>query len=246
MKTPDGKLPAYNVQAVVDSAYHMIAATEVLTEPDDHAALPHMVEAFQQELNISPQEITADKGYYTPDTLQQIEASTGVTCYVPPPNTNRHTSPVQFHYDAPTDSYRCSAGRSLVLHQKNKRRRNSLADVYRGIQCADCSLRRQCTTSRHGRILHRYHNQQWRDQFRERMEHASSKTVIALHKSLVEHPFGTIKLWGGKLPLLLRGAHKVAIEINLYATAYNLRRLLNCTNFTTLISRVTSHSWKLA
>ncbi|MDI6810000.1 MAG: IS1182 family transposase [Candidatus Eisenbacteria bacterium] len=246
MKSRDGKVPAYNVQSVVDDAYHMIAATEVLTEQDDHAALPRMVEAVQKELGMTPNEITADKGYYTPDCLQQIETTTGATCYVPPPGKDRHASPVRFHYDASTDIYTCSAGRVLVLHQKNKRRNTSLANVYQGTQCADCDLRAQCTTSGHGRIVHRYHNQDWRDRFRERMEQASSKAVIALRKCLVEHPFGTIKLWGGKLPLLLRGVPKVTIEINLYATTYNLRRLFNCTTWETLTDQVTSHSWKLA
>ena len=246
MKTLDGKVPGYNVQSVVDDAYHMIAATEVLTEQEDHAALPRMVEAVQTELGVTPNEITADTGYYTPDLLQQVETITGATCYVPPPEKDEHASPMTFHYDASTDSYTCSAGRVLVLHQKNKRKNNSLANVYRGTQCADCHLRAQCTTSKQGRIVHRYHNQHWRDRFRERMAQASSKAVIGLRKCLVEHPLGTIKLWGGKLPLLLRGVPKVTIEINLYATAYNLRRLLNCTTSQTLTDHVASYSWKLA
>jgi transposase len=245
MKSRDGKVPAYNVQTVVDDAYHMIAATDVLTEQDDHAALPRMVTAVKEELGITPLEITADKGYYTPDLLQQVEATTGATCYVPPPKKDELSSAVTFQYDASTDCYTCSAGKSLVLHQKNKRRNNSLADVYRGTQCTGCHLRAQCTTSKHGRIVHRYHNQDWRDQFRARMEQAASKAVIGVRKWLVEHPFGTIKLWGGKLPLLLRGAHKVAVEINLFATAYNLRRLLNCTPREMLTEQLASYSWKL-
>jgi len=73
-----------------------------------------------------------------------------------------------------------------------------------------------------------------------------SKAVVALRKCLVEHPFGTIKLIGGKVPLLLRGAVKVATEINLYATAYNFIRLLNCTRWDALTDQVASYSWKLA
>jgi hypothetical protein len=43
----------------------------------------------------------------------------------------------------------------------------------------------------------------------------------------VEHPFGTIKYWMGQIPLLLRGKEKVQVEIDLYATCYNLKRLMN-------------------
>jgi transposase len=246
MKTPNGKVPGYNVQMVVDDAYHMIAASEVLTEQNDHAALPQMVEAVQKELGMTPQEVIADEGYYTPDLIQQVETTTGATCYVVTPEEDQQASPVTFHYDASTDRYTCSAGRLLVFHTKNKRKRQSLVNVYRGTQCADCSLRAQCTTSKHGRIVHRYHNQEWRNWFAERMKQASSKALLGLRKCLAEHPFGTIKLWGGKLPLLLRGLPKVAIEINLYTTAYNLRRLLNCVTWETLTEQVTSYSWKLA
>jgi transposase len=246
MKTTDGKVPGYNVQLAVDDAYHMIAAAEVLTKQNDRTALPHMVEAIQKELGITPNEVVADKDYCTPDLLQQIETTTGATCYVATPEKDEHASPVTFHYDASTDSYTCSAGRVLVLYQKNKRKRQSLVNVYRGIQCSDCSLRAQCTTSKHARIVHRYHNQDWREQFRERMKQASSKAIIGLRKCLVEHPFGTIKAWGGKLPLLLRGLPKVATEVNLYATAYNLRRLFHCATWETLTEQIGSHSWRLA
>ncbi len=44
---------------------------------------------------------------------------------------------------------------------------------------------------------------------------------------MVEHVFGTIKLYMGAIPLLLRGIEKVAIEIDLYVQAYNFKRLLN-------------------
>ena len=245
MRTRDGKMPGYNIQSVVDETSHMIAATEVLTEQDDHAALPVMVESVQQELGVAPQEIIADAGYYTPDAIQQVESGTNATCYIPLPEKNEASSTIQFHYCASTDSYTCSAGRPLMLIQKNKRKNNSRVDVYRGTQCRECHLRSQCTTSKHGRMINRYHNQDWRDSFGERMKKHSSKAIIALRKSLVEHPFGTIKLIGGKLPLLLRGAVKVATEINLYATAYNFIRLLNCAMWDRLEKQIASHSWKL-
>jgi transposase len=246
MKSRDGKVPAYNVQAVVDDAHHMIATTEVITAQDDHAALPIMVDAIKEDLGITPNEIIADNGYYSPDLLQKLETTTGTTCYVPPTKKNESVSTVTFNYNPSTDCYICSADKPLELLTKNKLRRNSLANVYRGTQCTGCHLRGQCTTSKYGRTVHRYHNQDWRDQFCARMEQPASKVVIGLRKTLVEHPFGTIKLWGGKLPLLLRGAVKVAIEINLFATAYNLRRLLNCTPREMLTEQIASYSWKLA
>ena len=244
MKTPDGKLPSYNIQSVVDDAYHMIAASEVLTDHDDRRALPGMVKAFQDELGISPQIVTADAGYCTPDLIQQVETETHATCYIPLPKKEDGT--ITFSYDVSTDSYTCSQGQPLVLFHKNKLRRNTRADVYRGSECTACPLQPQCTTSLNGRIVHRYHNQDWRDKYRERMKTKISKAFVALRKTLAEHPFGTIKLMAGKIPLLLRGKSKVATEVNLYATAYNFKRLLNCTSWDNLNEQIASHSWKLA
>jgi transposase len=244
MKTPDGKLPSYNIQSVVDDAYHMIAATDVLTEHDDQKALPGMVQTVKDELGIFPDIITADAGYSTPDLIQQVETDTSTMCFIPP--RRKKDEPVTFTYNEATDRYTCSAGHPLLLQERNKRKRNSLTDVYRGTECEPCDLRSQCTTSSRGRIVYRYHNQDWRDEYRKRMKTKTARVFIALRKTLVEHPFGTIKLMAGKIPLLLRGKPKVATEINLYATAYNFKRLLKCSNGETLIEQITSHSWKLA
>lgn len=244
MKTPDGKVPSYNIQSIVDDAHHMIAATEVLTDPTDQNALPVMVQSLQDELGITPYIITADTGYCTPDLIEQVETEKHITCAIPlPPKKN---DPVTFSYDPAADSYTCTAGRPLVLRHRNKRKANTWANVYRGTQCASCPIRSQCTTSPQGRTIHRYHNQDWRDKYRERMKTTFSKALVALRKTLVEHPFGTIKLMGGKIPLLLRGKTKVATEVNLYATAYNLKRLLNCTPWDNLKEQIASYSWKLA
>ena len=50
MKSRDGKIPAYNVQIVVDEATHMIADSEVVTEATDNEMLPYMIESIKEEL----------------------------------------------------------------------------------------------------------------------------------------------------------------------------------------------------
>jgi hypothetical protein len=46
-------------------------------------------------------------------------------------------------------------------------------------------------------------------------------------KSLVEHPFGTIKRGDDAGYLLVRGLTKVRAEFSLMALAYNVRRVIN-------------------
>ena len=245
MKTRDGKMPGYNVQSVVDDAHHMIADIEVLTDQEDHGALPVMVESLHEELGVTPHEILADAGYFVPDIIERVASRTNAECYIPVPERKEDPTAIQFQYNLSTDTYTCSADKPLVLIQKNRRKNNTVANVYRGTQCTDCQLREHCTTSNKGRMLYRYHNQEWRDSFKQRMGKPSSRAIRALRKGIVEHPFGTIKLIGGKLPLLLRGVAKVATEMNLYATAYNLIRLLNCSSWDTINEQIASYSWKL-
>lgn len=246
MKTRDGKMPAYNVQFVVDDVHKLIAASNVLTDQDDHAALPQALTELKEQLNIEPQEVLADKGYYTPDIIEQIERDTCSICYIPVPKKEPSADTITFTYDAITDCYTCSEGKPLPLFTKNKHKRNSIADVYRGSECGTCRVRAQCTQSSHGRMVHRYHNQTWRDTYKERMMTSAVRAIVALRKTLVEHPFGTIKCWAGKLPLLLRGLVNVTTEIKLYVTAYNFKRLLNIEPIDRLVALAQGYRWILA
>jgi len=134
----------------------------------------------------------------------------------------------------------------LVLIQRNKLKHNSLVDVYRGIECEGCPVRYECTRSRGGRIIHRYHNQVWRDAYRERMKRSKSRAKASLRKGMVEHPIGTMNYRMGKIPLLLRGREKVQTEINIYATVYNLKRLMNIEIVEDLREMIGNYEWAIA
>ena len=255
MKTRDGKVPAYNVQIAVDDAYHMIAVSEVITDQNDLAALPVMVSSLKENLGVVPAEIVADTGYYNPALIATVEQDTKTRCYIPPPSKTKTTTPVDtssaesisFTYDAQSDRYTCSpAGRPLVLVGKNKRRRRGVADVYQGTECGTCHLREGCTRSTRGRTVHRYHDQQWRDKYKERMTTTIAKDIGSIRKTVVEHPFGWIKCLGGKIPLLLRGIINVTTEINLYTTAHNLKRLFNLESIERLFDLIKEYQWSKA
>ena len=50
---------------------------------------------------------------------------------------------------------------------------------------------------------------------------------LAMRKSVVEHPFGTMKRAFNQGYLLLRGLRKVSGEVGFTILAYNMRRVLN-------------------
>lgn len=248
MKSRDGNIPAYNVQTVVDAENKMIADSEVVTDENDQELLPVMIESVKEELGQAPEEVIADTGYDTPDLIEKIESSAdkGIRIYTTQRKTSRDKDEIKFKYNEEKDEYECSAGRRLVLIQKNKLKNKSFTNVYQGIQCEGCPLRSQCTSSKKGRILHRYINQKWRDEYKAKMLSGIGKRKMALRRTIVEHPFGTIKYLMGKIPLLLRGLEKVKTEINLYTTVYNLKRLINIERFENLLIKIENYKWKTA
>jgi hypothetical protein len=78
------------------------------------------------------------------------------------------------------------------------------------------------------------------------MAGVTAKNVIGLRKQMVEHPFGTIKYWMGKIPLLLRGKQKVTTEMNIYSTIYNFRRLLSIESYQDIRHMIQEYDWKMA
>ena len=251
MKSRDGKIPAYNVQIAVDAEHKMIADSEVVTDETDLAQLPKMIESIKEELGKAPEEAIADKGYNTPDLIEETEkkeslGGRGIKIFVSQEITSRDKEEIKFKYDEEKDEYECSEGKRLVLIQRNKLKKKSLTNVYQGIQCEGCPLRGQCTSSKKGRILHRYINQKWRDEYKSKMLSKIGKEKTAVRKTIVEHPFGTIKYLMGKIPLLLRGLEKVKTEINIYTTVYNLKRLINIKAFDNLLEQIENYKWETA
>ena len=83
----------------------------------------------------------------------------------------------------------------------------------------------KCTLNKHGRTLWRWEHAEVLDELRARMLREPEK--LALRKSLVEHPFGTMKRAFNQGYLLLRGLNKVVGEVGFTMLAYNMRRVLN-------------------
>jgi len=159
MKSRDGFIPAYNVQSGVDSKYNMIADTEVTDEENDLNQLEPMVNSIEEEIGKKPEEVLADKGYYKPTKIEEVELDEKVKCYVAIPEEKKEVS--EFKYNKEKDEYICSEGNPLVLKQKNKERKNGYSDMYQGIECDGCKLRAECTKSKSGRILYRPSNIGW-------------------------------------------------------------------------------------
>lgn len=242
MKTKEGKQAAYNVQISCDQKHKLVIATDVNSQANDFKQLKNMYESSKEMLSGNkPKELIADAGYYTPEQIEQIEKEEKVNTYVVPMPERKKGN---FQYDLQKDQYTCQMGKVLIFERENQDGRGRLKRFYRTNQCGGCSIRKGCTSSKNGRIKIRYINQDFRDNYREKMMEEKSKEKIRLRKTIVEHPIGTIKLWLGNNPLLLRGKEKVRTEINLVSFSYNLLRIFNIDGYENLNNKI--EQWKLA
>jgi two-component SAPR family response regulator len=132
--------------------------------------------------------------------------------------------------------YICPAGESLKVWRKDRKRNRT---EYRTKACRKCPLRDRCTESKWGRAIYRAAEDDLLDQMAQRVRAAPQK--VELRRTLVEHPFGTIKRWGHGY-FLMKGKKKSQGEMSLIATVYNLRRVLNIVGVDRLLQAITPAS----
>jgi transposase len=242
MKTRDGLQPAFNVQTAVDSKHKMIVSSHVTLEANDlHELLP-MIEAIKEEYGEVPGIVLADTGYYAPDDIEKIEKMKA-DVYVPVPDLKSKKD--EFTYDKDNDEYICPMGKKLKSDGKLYKQNSSFVFRYYCYDCKECIKKDKCLQKNaKRRVIKRYHNEYYRDSYKKKMLEERSKKHIRKRKTIVEHPFGTIKIWMGKVPLLLRGLKKVMTEVNLFTTVYNLKRLINVEKMDTIIEKVNNFGWQ--
>lgn len=161
--------------------------------------------------------------------MEELEQQ-GTECHVAinrtPSQVKDQDHEIKFTYHQDQNRYYCNEGKPLEYSRNKKSSEGRLIEVYKGTQCHLCAKREKCTTAEQ-RSVHRNENQEWIDSFHKKMNSAGGKEKLKKRRSVVEHPFGTIKYDMGQIPLLLRGKEKVQTEMNLYAIGYNLKRYFN-------------------
>lgn len=246
VKGRDGKYPGYNVQAGVEPKGHFIMTDKVTTEANDQQQLEGCVELATEELGSVPTEVIADKGYGNTTQILEIEKSGKTQCYIPLSETQRDKETrkgIKFEYDKESDIYICPQGKKLHLHSKNKKHHGAIYNVYKCHECNNCPIRKKCTKSKTGRTVKRNINQEKINSYKQKLENDYAKEKINERKQIVEHPFGTIKWLMGKFNFLLTGKDKTQIEFDLYSTAYNIKRLVNCASIAELMEKMTKYNW---
>ena len=219
--------PAYNLQSAVDAEHALIIAHDVVLDAADNRSLEPMANAAKAVLGKEDFHVVADAGYSNGEQAANCEAR-GIKPCVPATRTrNPHGDGTffqcdAFRYQSDTDTYLCP-GEKTLKRKARLRKDKSIIYLANAKDCGGCSLKYRCTASTARRVS--------RHMFEEaltRMNERATAATMRLRRSVVEHPFATIKYRiFGHPRLLLRGRVGAHTELSLAVMAYNLKRMAN-------------------
>jgi DDE family transposase len=127
-----------------------------------------------------------------------------------------------FHYDERTDPFRCPAQQTLTRRQLSRKHR-CVMYAAEPAGCGICPLKARCTTAARRWITRHLHDHALR-----RMQQRATPDAMRRRRSIVEHPFATLKYRiFGHPRFLLRGVGGAQTAISLATIAYNLKRMIN-------------------
>ena len=237
------KVPSvgYNVQTAVDSKNHLIVAQEVVTEANDERQLEPMSQAAKEELEVEELKVLADTGYHQFQHLKACEEQ-GIETYVARPKTSSGRgskgNPIypreQFQWDQEREIYQCPAGQELKGGKLRDKPSGRVREFQNRAACAQCALKAKCTEGKY-RTIQRWEGQEAVERAAERLKAHPER--YRLRKSLVEHVFGTMRLWGHDR-FLMRGLEKVRAEFSLTSLSYNLTRAINVVGVAGLLQAI--------
>ncbi len=144
------------------------------------------------------------------------------------------------------DFYVCRADQ-VLLFAGHKRETDGLNyRRYATKECANCKLRKRCTTARQ-RIVTRWEHEHVLEVVQRRLD--ENPQAMRTRRETVEHPFGTIKARMGATHFLMKRLHNVKTEMSLAVLAYNLTRVINIIGIRPLIAKITellARIWKIS
>lgn len=229
MRTTNGIIPAYNVQAAVDTEHALIVVQQVTDQAADNRSLQPMAEAAKAAVGEPARtlNVIADAGYSNGEQAEACEAK-GILPHVPANRAVNNQGDgtlfdrTKFTYQAESDTFLCPAGQTLARKQLVRKDR-SVYYMGQPEVCGSCALKSRCTTSSQRLVSRHLH-----EEALQRMQQRATPEAMRLRRSTVEHPFANLKYRiFGHPRFLLRGLRGAQTEISLAVAAYNLKRMRN-------------------
>lgn len=251
----NGKLDVcYNVQTAVDAKHCLIAAYEVTNDGNDKNHLTPTAEAAREVLGAEKLSVVADTGY---DSVQDIVAGmkAGLDMHVAgtdydicvPAEGEEAEQEIVGHkdgrcvYDGERNIVLCPMGKALYpAYYLPGERRGVFANRE---ACAGCVCR--CAKESRGRrhkvamaesAFSKSYNEEGLTVRQLRIK--GDRGLVKERKSIVEHPFGTIKRAMDAGYCLTKGKQKTSGEFALAFLAYNIKRAIAILGTGTLLKAI--------
>jgi len=218
----------YNVQIAVDSKHHLIAEFDVTNDQNDLHQLNNMTSRVKELLQLQNFKTVADLGYFEKNEIKKCHKNQ-IECYIPESEKSQNYrlglfTNKDFQYDPEHDLYHCPAGNKLI-YQRIRDHSNKKEKVYTTPACRSCTMISKCTRSKRERVIYRWEHQDIIEQMNSRVK--ENPDIINKRKTMVEHPFGTMKHTWGYGSFLCKGLKMVKTETSFTILAYNIKRVLN-------------------
>lgn len=228
----------YNVQSVVDSKNHFVIDVVATNDINDQNQLSHMALDAKELLDIEEMSVVADTGYYNAVEIKKC-CDNQFRVYIKKAKANNKTKENEFRkekfiYNAEKDVYICPNNKELRFFENTSK--NGLK--YRKYKCSDCSncpKQKQCTTSSTGRCIQRWEHEAILESVKQ--DTLNHNDIYKQRRSIVEHPFGTVKRTLGYSYFLRRKIENVNAESASMFIAYNLKRLLSLFSVEELVNK---------
>lgn len=242
MNSIQGSHAGYNVQSVVDEKHGLIVHTEPVSENNDLNQFARQIDQAHETLGHKCQTASADSGYACTDKLKEIDDQ-GIKVIVPSQRQAAQKEPgpfdkEHFSYDPKDDCYICPENHRLTYSHLNREANAKIYRISDPSLCRGCPHFGTCTSSKRGRIVQRLVNEETRQKLEAQYQKPESQAVYALRKQKVELPFGHIKRNLKVDAFLLRGREGAWAETSLFATCFNLSRMISLLGVPVLIKQL--------
>jgi hypothetical protein len=252
MKGAKGFDVSYNVQTSVDSKHKLISEFNVTNDGNDMKQLVDMSVATVEILETPNITVTADAGYNNASEIAKC-IEIGITPHVPGSEGNycipceaQEAQEIVTHengkgvYIKERNIFICPMGNVMPpMFYKNCDR---TARHYNYRACSECTC--ICTKVKYRTFGVRMKKDDFSKDHNIENLHVkqfyikSAPEIIDQRKTLVEHPFGTVKRAMDAGSLLTKGIKSVIGEMSLVFLAYNLKRVINILGAKKLISAI--------
>lgn len=232
MISRQGYHPCYNIQNVVDDENGLIVNVDVVNDANDQNQLYKQVQGAEETLGRDGKIVCADAGYSNIEEIAAIESDKR-SVIVPTPSQVSEKQPGRFDkskfvYDQQDDCYYCPEGQRLVFRRyQDKEHKKRDYRIEKPSICRKCIHFGTCTSSRIGRTIVRHVLETLKEDIAKRFTQSELRKIYDRRKARVEHQFGYIKKTKNYGQFSLRGRSGALTEAVIFATCFNLTRMIS-------------------